>query len=498
MTTRVLFGVDVGTTDLKVLATTTTGDELVTVSAPNRWNQRAGRFTELAPDALVENLFALLVRAVTATDERIGPIEVAAVALTGMGETGVLLDSGRPVHPLIAWFDPRGGAELRALTRTSLSGFCSTTGLPLSAQSSLAKLLWMRDSGTPLAGARWLNLLEYLIVRLGGVEVTELSLLGRTGLWDQDTGAPWSAALAELDTGDDLLPPRVTAGTPLGRVAAPGLPAELTGAVLTVAGHDHPVAAVGCGVTGAGEVFDSFGTAEALVRTVSGRLPAAARERLAGQGIDAVLHVLPDRAVLLGGTKAGLVLRRTLRMLGADDRDDRRQELDDAAEAMRPGFDGAGIAVAGAENREESLRIEVTSDQISPAAWWLATLAHAGAESQACLDRMAAEIGPATSAVVAGGWTRMASVRAAKLAGLPGVRFSTRTQAGAFGAALFAAAALEQADIRSAGGDLTGVAIDDPSGISPEFAARFAAHSVSENPTTDDSTTERSRQEIFR
>ena len=229
-------------------------------------------------------------------------------------------------------------------------------------------------------------------------------------------------------------------------------------------------------------MFDSFGTAEALVRTVPGLLPAAARERLAGQGIDAVPHVLPGRQVLLGGTKAGLVLRRTLRMLGADDRADRRRELDEAAEALRPDFDGAGITVAGAENREEFLRVEVTSDEITPAVWWLATLAHAGAEAQACLDRMAAEIGPAVSAVVAGAGPRMASVRAAKLAGLPGVRFSDRTQAGAFGAALFAASALEAAERRAARGDRSGLAIDDAPGTSPEFAARFAGHPIPAQP----------------
>lgn len=507
MTTRVLLGVDVGTTDLKVLATTGTGTEIAVVAAPNRWSQRAGRFTELDPDVLVQALVALLGRAVAAASGRIGPVQVAAIGLTGMGETGVLLDAGRPVHPLIAWFDPRGGTELRTLARTTLSEFCGRTGLPLSAQSSLAKLLWLRDSGTGSAGRRWLNLLEYLVVRLGGAEVTELSLLGRTGLWDQDAGTPWAAALAELGTDENLLPPRVPAGTPLGRVAPGGeLPAELAGAVLTLAGHDHPVAAVGCGVTGADEVFDSFGTAEALVRTVPGLLPAAARERLAGHGIDAVPHVLPGRQVLLGGTKAGLVLRRTLRMLGADDRGDRRRELDEAAEAHRPDFDGAGITVAGAENREQSLRIEITSDEITPAAWWLATLEHTSAEARACLDRMAAEIGPATSAVVAGGWTRMASVRAAKLTNLPGVRFSDRTQAGAFGAALFAASALDQAERRAARGDHSGVAIDDPPGISPEFAARFAAHSdletpkalspqTSRPPTSTGSTTVPSRQE---
>ena len=48
----------------------------------------------------------------------------------------------------------------------------------------------------------------------------------------------------------------------------------LRGATLTVAGHDHQVAAYGLGAATDGALLNSLGTAEALVRTVRPLAPA--------------------------------------------------------------------------------------------------------------------------------------------------------------------------------------------------------------------------------
>ena len=281
-----------------------------------------------------------------------------------------------------------------------------------------------------------------------------------------------------IDASASLIPPLVVAGTPLGRAAGPAVPAVLHGAVLTIAGHDHPVAAVGCGTTGTHEIFDSFGTAEALVRSVEGNLDRDARHRLASAGVNSVHHVLAGRRLLLGGTKAGLLLRRTLDLLGAGS-GERRAELDEAACALaeRAAVAGSaateGVVVRGAANDDGTLRIEVTSDAVTPAAVWLATLDNGVDEATRCLDLMAAEIGPATAVVVAGGWTRMKSVRRSKTASLPNVRFSDRSQAGAFGATMFAAHAANAAAQLSTTGDNSANSVLAPNGPSTEFAARY-------------------------
>ena len=48
--------------------------------------------------------------------------------------------------------------------------------------------------------------------------------------------------------------------------------------MLTVAGHDHPVAAIGVGAAGADELFNSSGTADVLARSIPGTLAEAERQ----------------------------------------------------------------------------------------------------------------------------------------------------------------------------------------------------------------------------
>ena len=102
--------------------------------------------------------------------------------------------------------------------------------------------------------------------RLGGRQVSELSLSSRTGLLDLDARAPYADALAWAGLPDDLLRrARRRRHRRPGAATASPLPGT-EGAVLTVAGHDHLVAGVGVGVIAPGDVLDSCGTAEALVR----------------------------------------------------------------------------------------------------------------------------------------------------------------------------------------------------------------------------------------
>ncbi|HEY4994605.1 MAG TPA: FGGY family carbohydrate kinase, partial [Nakamurella sp.] len=254
MTTALLLGVDVGTSDTKVLATTLDGREISCVTAATRWSNRAGSLTETDPDQLVTAVLALAERAVDDAQRRNGPVRVHGIATTGLGEAGVLLDPrNRPAHPIIAWFDPRGGREFRQLGGPVVEQFRGRTGLPVSSLASIAKLAWMRGQGTDLVDHTWLSVPEFIAFRLTGTLAAEYSLAARTGLIDQDTSAVWPAAVDALSADTRILPTFVTAGTPLGRVTAAWqhpLHSTLTGAVVTVAGHDHPVAAVGSGAVG--------------------------------------------------------------------------------------------------------------------------------------------------------------------------------------------------------------------------------------------------------
>jgi sugar (pentulose or hexulose) kinase len=449
VTIEVIVGVDIGTTETKALVTGTDGRELGFARRTTTWTG-----PETTADALFADALATIGAALASTGQE---VRAVGLGLAGFAESGVVLDgAGQVVTPVIAWYDQRGAAELAALDPAFRAEFPRRTGLPLGPQWTLGKLLWLGETLPP--GACWLNIPEYIAHALGADRVSEPSLASRTGLLDQTTGREWPEALALLDV-SSLLPATVPAGCSAGVVAAaPGVPDALVGAAITVVGHDHPVAATGVGATGDHELFNSCGTADVLLRTVPHLLTDGERETLVTQGIDAGRHVLSGQSVLIGGIRAGLVLRRVLAMLGADD-PAARAHLDQPVAGTRR----MAVSVTGARSTDEDVTVTVT-DGASPGAVWAAALDHISDVTENLLRGMNDVVGPHRAAVAAGGWTRMASVRAAKSRLLPGLRFSSLAQPGALGAALFAAwaAAGNPGEFLTFAGPLRRTALESP------------------------------------
>ena len=285
---------------------------------------------------------------------------VEAIAISGMGETGIVVDGhGVPVAPGFAWFDPRGRQQMEAVPRRLLSQFAGRTGLPVGAQVSVAKLLHLRAGGLDLRGLRWFNLPEYVAASLGAREVSEISLASRTGLIDQETGAAWAEMLDHLGVSEDFLPPLVDAGGDLGAATASWLPPAFRDARVTVAGHDHLVSAVSGGDIPQDRYHVSMGTAaKVLLRVLDEPISFEARERLAGRLVNSVRHVVPGKHVVVAGVKTGLLMRRALQLSGISDRAG-RDRLDDLALALplEGRLSADALEVRGARNDEGDLSL---------------------------------------------------------------------------------------------------------------------------------------------
>lgn len=464
---EIVLGVDVGTTQTKALATTLDGRQVGVGARATTWVTTADGGAHIdAGQLLAGTLTACLAAVDDAAATTAATVEVVGIAFTGMAEAGVLLGAdGTIEHPVIAWFDARGDAQLTDLPPELTEAFAARTGLPVTPLPTFSKLLWMRHTGTSLVGARWLNVPEYLVYALGGDQITEASLASRTGLLDQDTLTPFHGALELLGASAALLPPLVPAGEPVGRVAGPAAPPALRGAVLTVAGHDHPVASVGAGALGVDQLFDSCGTAEALLRITTRAIGADQRVDLSRDNITQGAHVLPGRRVLLGGTRGGLLLRRTLAMLGADG-PDARAALD---EACPTGEVTLPVRFEGGRLDDQHVLIHLEGDEVAPALVWRAALDAVGAQATALVARFEEVVGPATQVIAAGGWTRSSSYRAIKRRIFPDVVFSAVEEPGALGAAGFAAHAVAR-DAHTAAADPTD-ALAGFLGIGPPAAA---------------------------
>ena len=407
--TEALVGIDMGTTWCKAAVVSIAGHELAHDRVPVPWRSVPSG-AEIDP----ERLFEVAVRAGTGAIRRASPGRVVGVGVTGMAETGALLDAkGDVVTPGIAWYDARGDDEAQSL-RSELGEerFHAVTGLPASHLCTLAKYRWLRTH-EPAAdrGARWLNVGEWVVHRLGGEQVADLSLASRTGMLELDRCEPWAEALAWAGAPPALLPPAAPSGAAAGRIRD-ALP-EARGAVLAVAGHDHLCAAIGAGAVADDDVFNSCGTAEAFVRAVTPATSQELRLRAVAGGITVGWHAIPGRHVVLGAFEGGLALQRLGHALGADD-EGRRRELEREAMAAEPG-EGA-------------------------AAWRSAheALAAQGSEVLAALETLA---GPTGRLVVAGGGARSDLSRVLKTSALGSFELPAVEEAGARGAALLAGCA---------------------------------------------------------
>ena len=441
-------GFDLGTTVTKLTALAEDGTKLVDLSVATTWDELGDGCAERNPRAVVAAVEDLLARAATTVgggNGHHGPLDIRSIGFTSMAESGVLVDAdGRPHSPVIAWFDPRGAEQVTAVAPELAHDFPARTGLPVTHVASLFKIAWLRDQGLSLAGLQWLSLPEFVIAHLGGRRVAELSLMGRTGFLDIHTNAPYLPALAHLGVDEGLLPELVGAGTPAGRVRSDHPVVAARGAVLTVAGHDHAVAAAAAGSAATASAMDSFGTAEAFL-VASGHVPDpdVVRE-LTTHGVSVYPHVVHGTTGLLAGMRTGLVLKRVLRLLGADD-EDGRSRVDRESLAHR-GDRSGDIGVSGFSMSDHDVTVHLRGDSPTPGKVWRAALDHSTAHAANLLSHLGTAGVPIERLVLAGGWSRMPSVLDARRALAPTVEVAAIQQPGPRGAALYGRWAATQGD----------------------------------------------------
>lgn len=432
---ELLVGLDVGTTSSKAVVYGLDGAALALGRAATPWHTVRGpgtspaTGTELDAYDLLNAARAAISRALAGTPEG----HVVGVGVTSMAESGVLLDArGEPVAPVIAWHDTRDTDQVTRLGKEiGAETFSSRTGLPFRSQWSLTKHRWQLENDHAAARAvRRLNVAEWIVRGLGGEEASDASLASRTGWLDLVSRSWWSESLEWSGASQALLPPLVTSGTALGSVRATASLERVTGAVLTTAGHDHQAAAVGANAAGAGDQFDSCGTAEALVRTVPAGFSRSGISSLTKGGITVGWHVLDGRWALLGATQGGLALERIASLFGGGR--EAIAQLDTAAMSSTAGpvtvdVDDIGCATIG------GIRDGATAGQL-----WLAALEAITDQIRDIDVLMTGVVGPHRNMVAAGGWSRSQALMRVKQRVFGDVIRSAVQETGARGAALLA------------------------------------------------------------
>ncbi|WP_159619966.1 FGGY-family carbohydrate kinase [Ruania rhizosphaerae] len=399
---ELLLGVDVGSTSIKVQAVDAGGVRRSLVSAPTPWTGPAG-----ARHAEADALLGIVLRQMRMAKDQAGGGRIAGIGLTGFAESGVMIDAaGTALTPVLPWYDLNGDDIIADLAggighRT----FSGVTGLAVNHKPSIMKFRWFaRNCAEPRRWARWLSVEEWIAYALTGEQATEMSLASRTGLFDVLKATEAEDVLDSLDLPRGLLAPLVHAGERVGTVT--GAHPSLDRAAVTIAGMDHLAASVGLGATGAGDMIDSCGTGESIIRRLgAGNLT---REQVA-DAVDAEIaigrDVLPDSLQGMCSLRSGIGLWRFMKLLGLGESD--LDHLDEEAFDLVLGPDDPHVD----EIWLERATLTNIGYEPRPAMVWRAAVECIGRRAAELADRLDALAGPRTQLVLTGGGLRTRTMR---------------------------------------------------------------------------------------
>lgn len=346
-----LLGLDIGTTNCKLIAYTPDGNVLAEATAGYCVRNPQPGFAELDPDDImkaVTNLFRKIAPAIADCSN-------LSMAISAQGEAFILVDSdGVALSAAPISVDMRGRDLVATFgARTEVRDAGRAAGQTLNALTSLSKLLWFKDAEaeTLAQAAQVLCVGEYVMRQLGVSPAMDYSMASRMGLLD-NIKLHWSQeliSLAELPAA--IFPPVVPSGTMVGTVSIDvARRFGLNHAIEVYAGgHDQVCAMLGAGVVEAGTGLYSIGTTEAIALTMDGF-----QADLISQNSSPYPHVITGKYVELTGNQSGGRLLDWFRDLrGCDQTGALFIDLPDLPSQVTvlPHFAGSGSMLADEESR---------------------------------------------------------------------------------------------------------------------------------------------------
>lgn len=250
-------GVDIGSTNVKVLAIDADGSVVGRVSRATPRDPADLSINGLALFETVENMLQEL-----CSDHLL----ICAASVVGVGEDGFLVDRRiQPLNPALAWFDPR-----RRGIFEELAGRLDPEILDvrLDPARTLVGWAWAASQAPDAQAHRWLSIADFILARWTRRPFISDTLASRTAAWTADSRT-WAADRVLATLGDIAVVPEVLAvGTVVGPLSSERLRNSgilASDAVAVAGGHDHPIGGWVVDRVQSGAVLDSMGTAEVVV-----------------------------------------------------------------------------------------------------------------------------------------------------------------------------------------------------------------------------------------
>lgn len=186
--TRIILGIDAGTTSVKTVAFTLTG-RIVSVA---RSTVHIERDSAGSAEADMDHIWDAAATTISAVVEELGDSEVVAIGLTGQGDGAWFVNElGLPLRPAALWLDARASNRLEEwLSDGRAEAVHQATGSPLfpGALPLLVDEISESEPEVRAALAHQLNCKDWLRYKLTGKIATDPSEASRTYL-DTSTGA---------------------------------------------------------------------------------------------------------------------------------------------------------------------------------------------------------------------------------------------------------------------------------------------------------------------
>lgn len=332
-------GIDIGTTNCKVLLMNNDGVVTDAESITYTFDQPQIGWSEQAPDLWTNALEQCMQ---TLMGRQSNPITIAGVGLSGQMHGMTALDeNGDVLRPCILWNDQRNQTECDELV--ALAGgdaaLRSMTNNPMLVGFTAGKIRWFQKNEPDLFAKTKiiLNPKDYIRYCLTGVMATEVSDASGTGLFDV-ANRQWSSTLLQkIGIDETILAPCYESTVVSAHVSEQGAErfAIPAGTPVVGGGGDAVIQTLGSGVCQSGMMQTTIGTAG--IAAAMGDMALANTE---GR-IQVSCNVLPDTWHYMGvSLSSGSALQWWKNTLNWQKDDISYDALSQAAETVKIGSDG--------------------------------------------------------------------------------------------------------------------------------------------------------------
>jgi glycerol kinase len=254
VTSGYVLAIDQGTSSTKALVVAPDGSVLASAESPVRPVTVGVSGVEQDPSQLYDSVVDAGRRALAGA-----AVDVDAIGLANQGETVMAWDrgSGEPYAAALSWQDRRSAMICDRLAGDA-DWLTELTGLPLDPYFVGPKVVWLRENVTSAGVVTTTD--SWLIHRLTGAYVTDVSTASRTALMDLNT-RQWSPQACDLFGVDPAsLPEIVSCTTDVGTTDVFGGSLPVTGLAV-----DQQAALFGEGCLSVGDAKCTYGTGAFLL-----------------------------------------------------------------------------------------------------------------------------------------------------------------------------------------------------------------------------------------